>query len=227
MTHHHLGDLHDDIDLPVYGIAPTPTSLISSSNNSNSNSVSVGPNGGVRAVPGSGVGSGRKSSENQHANGGGNLNHLLGLRMPPRAVVGSGMNSGYSGYSAMSGGGGGGVTPRRSRGIRNSFNKDSESSCRLGSVSIVAAVLCCVVWSYSTSIVVCRVMCLGCFGDLEMILHEKADADRCISCSFFIFIFFVPLCTSYSGPNPNVDLDLDPALNLDLHPDIATTTNHR
>lgn len=141
MTHHHLGDLHDDIDLPVYGIAPTPTSLISSSNSNHS--VSVGPNGGVRAVPGSGVGSGRKSSENQHANGGGggNLNHLLGLRMPPRAVVGSGMNSG-SGYSVMSGGGGGGggVTPRRSRGIRNSFNKDSESSCRLGFVIIVAVV---------------------------------------------------------------------------------------
>lgn len=135
MTHHHLGDLHDDIDLPVYGIAPTPTSSISSSNshnshNSNSNSVLVGPNGGVRAVPGSGiaVGGGRKSSENyiQHANGGGggggNLNHLLGLRMPPRAVVGSGIGSGYPGTS----GGGGGVTPRRSRGIRGAFNKDSE-----------------------------------------------------------------------------------------------------
>lgn len=144
MTHHHLGDLHDDIDLPVYGIAPTPTSLISSSNsnNSNSNSVSVGPNGGVRAVPGSGVGSGRKSSENQHANGGGggNLNHLLGLRMPPRAVVGSGFG-GSSGVSG-GGGGGGGVTPRRSRGIRNSFNKDSESSCRLGFIIIVVVLWC-------------------------------------------------------------------------------------
>lgn len=147
MTHHHLGDLHDDIDLPVYGIAPTPTSLISSSSN---NSVSVGPNGGVRPVPGSGVGvgSGRKSSENyiQHANGGGgggNLNHLLGLRMPPRAVVGSGIGPGYSGYSGVSGGGGGGgggVTPRRSRGIRNSFNKDSELLCRLAFVFDVAAV---------------------------------------------------------------------------------------
>lgn len=150
MTHHHLGDLHDDIDLPVYGIAPTPTSLISSSNNSNSNSVSVGPNGGVRPVPGSGVGvgSGRKSSENQHANGGGggNLNHLLGLRMPPRAVVGSGFG-GSSGVSG-GGGGGGGVTPRRSRGIRNSFNKDSELACRLGFVFDVAVLWCGLVGSY-------------------------------------------------------------------------------
>jgi hypothetical protein len=95
-----------DDDLPVYGIP-------SSSANPTSG---VGPNGGIR--PGSGLVPGstsRKSSENQNHN----LNHLLGLRMPPRAVVGSGMGSSTSAGSA--------VTPRRSRGIKNSFNKDSES----------------------------------------------------------------------------------------------------
>ena len=45
--------------------------------------------------------------------------------MPPRMVVGSGMGGGPSyGGSGMSGSSG--VAPRRSRGIRSSFNKDSE-----------------------------------------------------------------------------------------------------
>ena len=96
-------------DLPIYGIPSSPA---------NPTSGSIGPNGGIR--PGSGLVPGsasRKSNENQNHN----LNHLLGLRMPPRVVVGSGMGSGVSAGSAS-------AVPRRSRGIKNSFNKESKSA---------------------------------------------------------------------------------------------------
>lgn len=99
-----------DDDLPVYGVPSSPANPTSG----------IGPNGGIR--PGSGLVPGstsRKSSENQNHN----LNHLLGLRMPPRVVVGSGMGTSVSAGSS--------AVPRRSRGIKNSFNKDSEYSLAL------------------------------------------------------------------------------------------------
>ena len=107
-SNHHLVD----DDLPIYGIQASPSNPIST----------IGPNGGFR--PGSGIvpgSAGRKSSETANHN----LNHLLGLRMPPRMVVGSGIGSSMSyGSSGMSGSSN--AAPRRSRGIRSSFNKDSE-----------------------------------------------------------------------------------------------------
>lgn len=45
--------------------------------------------------------------------------------MPPRMVVGSGMGGGPS-YGGSGTSGSSGAAPRRSRGIRSSFNKDSE-----------------------------------------------------------------------------------------------------